>query len=825
MMGKEIHLICNAHIDPIWLWDWEEGAAAAVATFRAAADLANEYDYIFCHNEALLYEWIEEYEPKLFGRIKDLVKEGKWHIMGGWYLQPDCNLPCGESLVRQAMEGRIYFTQKFGKQNLPKTAVNLDSFGHSLGLPQILKKCGFENYLFMRPTPNDEQGIPAHPFIWQGLDGSKVKAAFSGSYNTPLGKVNEKVESYYNQIEAAPDVQILCWGVGNHGGGPSKKDLEYLSSQIENKKDIKLIHSTPDNFFSRLVPQTIFNKSINICNPGCYTSLMTIKQTHRKLENNLYSVEKMLSAAALNGLMEYPEIELKEAQKDLLFCEFHDILAGTCIKKGEKSALRRLMHGLGILDKLRLRAFFALSSCLPKAKEGEYPILVYNAHPYTVKTVIDCEFMLADQNWNEDIWTGADVFYGDKKLPSQLSRESSTINLDWAKRVIFECDLKPFTMHMFSARPVKTSKPVIKDLSRDGDYVYEDACKRIVLDTKSGFIKDIRIYGKSFVKRGAFTPVVYTDNADPWAMGAAQRERLGKREKAFRLMSPKETAAFLASSLREIAPIRIVEDGDVCQIIEGIYKYNRSTVVIWYKIYKNFAYIDVDIKVTWCENDKMLKLHIPAAIKGDYIGQIAYGSEIFPQNGRECASQQWISYGNSKHALAIINDSVYGSSCENGDIGITLLRGAVYAAHPINDRPIIPQNRLSDRIDQGEHFFRFRILGGNTEEVLPSLDRMAQLFNEKPYSINMFPSGAGSTPGSVIRLSDGSVTLTAFKKAHGDNGFIMRLFNNKDKNCNTVLTVKTLSNEVSLPLSFCRYEFKTICYKKGELVETELAEI
>ena len=106
----EIHLICNAHIDPVWQWQWEEGAAAAVSSFRAAADFCEEFDdFVFCHNEALLYRWVEEYEPRLFRRIQALVKAGKWHIMGGWYLQPDCNMTGGESLIRQMQLGRAYF--------------------------------------------------------------------------------------------------------------------------------------------------------------------------------------------------------------------------------------------------------------------------------------------------------------------------------------------------------------------------------------------------------------------------------------------------------------------------------------------------------------------------------------------------------------------------------------------------------------------------------------------------------------------------------------------------------------------------------------------
>ena len=109
---SKIHLICNAHIDPVWQWDWQEGVCAALSTFASAVDLAEDFDYIFCHGEVTLYKFVEEYAPALFAKIQKLVKEGKWHIMGGWYLQPDNNMPSGESFTRQILVGKEYFEEK-----------------------------------------------------------------------------------------------------------------------------------------------------------------------------------------------------------------------------------------------------------------------------------------------------------------------------------------------------------------------------------------------------------------------------------------------------------------------------------------------------------------------------------------------------------------------------------------------------------------------------------------------------------------------------------------------------------------------------------------
>ena len=150
---KTVHLICNAHLDPVWLWEWEEGTAEAISTFRTAADFCEKFDgFIFNHNEVILYRWVEEYDPPLFRRIKKLVKEKKWHIMGGWFLQPDCNMPSGESFVRQILAGRRYFGEKFGVT--PTTAINFDPFGHTRGLVQVLGHAGVDVPVVVRLDGN-----------------------------------------------------------------------------------------------------------------------------------------------------------------------------------------------------------------------------------------------------------------------------------------------------------------------------------------------------------------------------------------------------------------------------------------------------------------------------------------------------------------------------------------------------------------------------------------------------------------------------------------------------------------------------------------------
>src|SRR5690554_1200471 len=185
---KKIHLISNAHIDPVWQWEWQEGVAATITTFSAACDFCEEFDnYIFCHNESLLYEWIEKYDQPLFNRIKKLVKQGKWHIMGGWFIQPDCNMPSGESFIRHILRGLNYFDKKFKGYKRPTTAINFDSFGHTKGLVQILNDSGYDSYIVSRPSSDDNE----KNMLWKGFNNSEVIVCrVNDGYNSFLGQLD-----------------------------------------------------------------------------------------------------------------------------------------------------------------------------------------------------------------------------------------------------------------------------------------------------------------------------------------------------------------------------------------------------------------------------------------------------------------------------------------------------------------------------------------------------------------------------------------------------------------------------------------------------------
>ncbi|WP_082927540.1 glycoside hydrolase family 38 C-terminal domain-containing protein [Paenibacillus oryzisoli] len=826
---RKIHLLSNAHLDPVWQWEWEEGAAAAVSTFRAAAAFCEEYEgYIFNHNEALLYKWIEEYEPSLFRKIQGLVQAGKWHIMGGWYLQPDCNMPSGESIVRQILLGRTYFQDKFGVK--PTTAINFDSFGHSRGLVQLMRKAGFDSYLFMRP--DDRVAGPAQEFIWIGFDGSEVLAhQIQDGYNTLLGQAHIKVKERVNK-QSSQEVELVLWGVGNHGGGPSRLDLNHISDLIASTKGtVEVLHSTPEAYFADLakgadaLPR--HERDLNPRFVGCYTSMIRIKQKHRLLENELYQTEKMLSSAALQGYLRYPKEELNDAFHDLMVAEFHDILPGTSIQPAEEASLRLMDHGLEIASRLKARAFFALSSGQREAGEGEYPILVYNPHPYPVRGVFECEFMLADQNW-QDQFSMPVVYQDGVRIPSQAEKEHSNLSLDWRKRVVFEAQLSPSAMNRFDCKiDLLPSKPKPQAVLEDGDIHFRTPSLHVVINTQTGLLDQYVVEGIPYLKAGAFEPLVIIDNGDPWRMDTDRFEGV---KGSFRLMSPEEGTAFsgISESAHTLPSVRVIEDGEVRTVIESLLTYGHSAVVLTYKLPRHGTEIEIHVRVFWQEKDTMLKLAIPTVLDdGSYVGQTIYGVQSLETDGTEVVAQKWTALvsGTDLRTVTLINDGIYGSDSSNGVMRPSLLRGAAYTAHPILDRPLMPNDRFSPRIDQGERMFRFWLNAGHKSERLASIDREALQWNEKPYALSFFPHGEGQIPAAAVQLDDDVIQMTTFKQAEqSDDKFILRLFEPTGQARSTVLSIPHM--DMKIRLDFHGFEVKTckLDLKMRTLVECELME-
>ena len=795
---KRRHLIANAHIDPIWQWDIAEGVSAVLSTVRSAVNLLDEFDFVFCRGEVTVYKYIEEYAPRLFEKIRELVRLGKWHIMGGWYLQPDCNMPSGESFVRQIKEGHAYFKEKFGV--VPTTAINPDPFGHTIGLVQIIKKCGQDSYIFMRPFAH-ELTLPHEHFIWRGLDGSEIKAARIMGYNSELGNAKQKIKELTDGCK--DELDLIFWGVGNHGGGPSRQDILDIEEKFLPSKDEQYIHSTPEAFFREIEPKEIWDKSLHTAFPGCYTTMHSIKELHARLESELYLAEKMATVAYESGALGvYPEKELNAATEDLLNAEFHDVLPGTSVECGEDAGKKLLYHGLREAEKAKLRAYFALSEDECASAEGEFPIVIFNPYHYELKTVVECEFMLANQNWDDkrpSFITVKDK--GGKTVLHQVIKEESNLNLDWRKRVAFEVTLSPLSLTRYSIfvdYKEKCDTPIKEEFTFDNGY------KRVEIDQRTGLLKSYKIGGVEYLKDG-FGLVSFEDTPDPW--GKYQLDGLGKNERAF-ITSKVPRGPFLG-----MKSVQMIENGEVYLGVEAFFEDADTTARIAYKIYKNTPDIDIDISVYMNYIDRIVKLKLPIANGRNFVGQTAFGTVPIYSDGKESVVQRFTAADCNGASLALFNTSSYGVHEKGGALYTSLVRGVTYCAPPLGkDRQIIPTDKWTKKVDQGKNQFSFRL----TVTERGMLENKAAEFVSKPFCMNIFPvpvARENKKPFN-ISVSDRRIAMPAIKKSKDSDAVIIRLLNNTEEFIKTDISV----SGKTLALSFGKYEVKTVIYD-GESVK------
>ncbi|MCQ2451331.1 MAG: hypothetical protein MJ080_05095 [Clostridia bacterium] len=794
---KKLHLICNSHIDPVWQWDWNEGITATLATFWQAVRFSEEYDYIFCHNESILFEWIELYDRTLFEEITRLVKAGKWHIMGGWYIQPDCNIPAGESFVRVIKLGREYFSEKFGVK--PTVALNFDSFGHSKGLVQILKKCGYNGYMFCRPMKH-EQKEDLREFIWEGVDGSRIIAARAQDdciYCSEYGKLPESIErksSNYADMEQG----VALWGVGNHGGVNSRFDLDYVTELV--KTDSSVFHSTPENYFAQINPQKTVGYSLQPLLKGSYSSMSNIKRAICRLETKLYSTEKLCSVASLRGVFEYNSQVFRKAEKVLGQLLFHDICAGTCCEDGELSSLQKANGAMAELEDESCRAILAIAKNHKAAIPFEFPIFAFNYQPYKRKTLMEAEIFILEPLISDTEEYEVKVRYNGEYIPSQCIKELGNINFDRKKRIGFIAELEGLDLTRFDFEVEKVNKTV-KPEYNGGDILFTDSIKTVIINGKTGLLNSFVLNGKQLLKGDAFKPIMVETTPNPWAHGY---DKICSNFMDFKLSDCSK------GIFKGMKCINIVEQGDVLTRVESLYELESSFVRVTYTIPKELPYVDCKIDAFWNEQNSGLVLQIPSAIDGDFTTQLAYGAEQFPKDGTDHPTLRYTALVRDDKALAIYNDGVYNTFCENNTLNFLLFNGAAYCAHLVDNRPIIKdKSRFVPYIEQGKHSFNFRISYENASE----LENRADEFIESPYILNIYPHGNGQNPQEIVSIDNPAVALKAFYSENSK--YVLRLFNGGAKNQKATLKV----DKSSVSADFGKYEIKTFVYDGEKIVE------
>ena len=816
---KQIHLLCNAHLDPVWLWSWEEGAAEALSTFRTVCGLLEEFDELeFNHNEAILYEWVKTYDPALFERIKKWVAAGRWHIMGGWYLQPDCNMPQGESIVRNIQRGRRFFKKEFGKN--PTTAINFDSFGHSKGLVQIFRQAGYDSYIVYRA--GKAHAIPESDFTWRGLCGSEIVVHRSDKgYNSVLGKVAGELEEYVKKYEREP-VTLFLWGVGDHGGGPSRKDLTDLRALFARRDDLQFVHSGAEGYMKALrdlkVPLPVWSEGLNPVADGCYTSQIRVKQKHRLLENELYSAEKMAVAAELTAGAPYPAEVFRRAEYDLIFSEFHDALPGSAIRRVEEDTLRLLDHGLELMSREKFRSAMALSAGQPPVREGCSTVLVYNPHPTDFDGLLEFETGMPAQNW-DDVFYYPEVEVNGEPVPTQCEMEENRFAIDWRKRAVIRTRLPASSMSRLDVRFRGIEKrPAYEPIIDAPAFEFDNGEMSLVIDTATGLIDRLAVGRREILGPGSMRLVAYDDSFNPWGL-----ERRVKGRRPFRLMTAAEATAFSALKFMT-PPIRVIEDGPVRTVVEALFTMGSSDACVRYMLPKQGTEFDVEAYIYWNEKEMCLKLEMDSLLDDPrFTGQVPFGADTL-YKGEEVVSQRWLALSDDSRAFAVMGNGGYGSSLRGCCLGLTVLRSPAHSAAHCGKLKTLTETRFTPRMEQGERVFRWRFVSGGPE-IMTGLSARAQMLNEQPYVMSYNPSGAGEACAPLYRIDDRCVVVSSLRKAESGECYIMRVYESEgvDRVAHFEMPAFGIRQDIALK----GFEIRTYAIRpdEGRMEQTELLEL
>ena len=773
---KKYFLVGNAHLDPVWQWDWQEGSMEAKATIRSALDRMQEFPkYKFVCSSASVYKWVEEFAPEMFEEVKERVKEGRFIIVGGWFVQPDCNSPAGEGFARQTLYSQRYFLEKFGKT--ATVGYNVDSFGHNAMLPQILKKSGMNEYIFMRPGAHETDEIKSEVFNWVSPDGSSVLTyrIGVGCYCTNY-KTKEDLEEHIAQHDelqlSGSDACPVFYGVGNHGGGPTIRNLELLKSYAESHPEKELIYSDISDFFDYIRSSKLdipdHRNDLQHHASGCYSAVSSIKQGIRRSECELIAAESFSMLGSLLSERESPNDKFEEAWENICFLHFHDYLGGCSYKKAYEDAKYMVGFARNIAAKEENNALQSISWKIDTSnKEKGVPIVVFNPHGFSVEQTIRLNLFadrVVDNNGeevpfqrvrsstqecmkrNDTIFKarvpalGFAVYYVNTYPTWEIpypEEDRIKIDLESADKSVFAIDFKAIN-----------SSNIIDGI------ILENEIYKVVFDRNNGNIIEFfdKEKNKSVITENAAVPLVIDEfYHDTWSHSKNYFDNvIGKFTDA---------------------KIKITECGPIRATVRVETRYNDSKLIQYFSLEKGSNKLQVRATVDWREKHKMLKIKWPMAVVSPRaFYEIPFGIIERPCNGEEEPGLMWTAVMGENGGYALINDDTYSSSVKEGTIYQTVVRSPIYGDHGG------PRDDESYFTDQGERSFSYEIMP--VDKSFTSVIKEAKAFN-KPLShiVETWHKGELSDkPYGALKISEENIVLSAIKRSEDGKGLILRLY-------------------------------------------------
>lgn len=792
---RKLYLIGNAHLDPVWLWRWQEGFAEIIATFRSALDRLTEFpDLKFTSACAAYYEWIENIDPEMFLEIKERVKDGRWNIVGGWYIQPDCNTPCGESFARHSLISQRYFKRKFGV--CATTGYNVDSFGHNANIPMILKNSGMDNYVFMRPGEEDDIKLETL-FNWESADGSTVCA-----YRLPItyalkDKCDEWIPEYTKKAQDNDMDYMMFIGIGNHGGGPTIALLDEI-----NKIGGPHFYSTTDEYFKAVnkgkLP--VWKTELQHHAVGCYSAYTQVKKGNRKCEQNLLVAERLCTLAKYLTGMKYPQKEFERAWKILLFNQFHDILGGCSIKDAYEDTANghgEVMHIAEqyinlAMQKICMSVDTLQGETLPCYKIQDWdtykvwlhevlgtPIVVFNPHTWAVSEAVELSsnaLKVTDEN--------------NVEIPVQKTRTKFANNGDWYNSV-FKAEIPPLGYRVYRYFVRKESETEFMNEMIASETLLENSKIRVEFDKKTGDI--CKFYNKEnneyIIDKPCSAVVLDETPYDTWA-----HRTLTLGEIAGTFNSPEFT---------------ILECGNVRSILRVKTYYENSWIQRDYTLTSGSNEVRVKVNLSFNELHKCLKFIFPIDGK-KIVAQIPYGTVERQFNTEEESFGMWFASGK----VCVANDCKHGYDTKDGFMRMTILRTTLFADHGFGEY----RDEFCEHMDLGIHEFTYSIYPykDNAEA-----DRRANELNSSLRSVNAsFHNGQLPQIKSCFKCDNDDIVVSAIKQNEDSEENIIRFFELNGKN--SVVNIEMFGKKIETEITHNSIRTLSESGKKLNLIEWEI---
>jgi alpha-mannosidase len=752
-----------SHIDLAWQWPWVETVEVLKNTTESVLNIMKRFpDFKYSMGQAHAYEWMENYYPGLFREIQEKVKQGKWEIVGGQWCEPDGNLPSGESFVRQSLYAKRYFREKFGVD--VKECWIPDSFGFNWNLPQILARSGIEAFITIRVDPNDTRNFPHRLFWWQAPDGSKVMTYIPrDGYMHDLNgeQLVDFIAEEKNELNIGKE--LVLYGVGNHGGGPTMEMLERARrAQIAPAfPDLQLTGS--HEFFNSLTKKErsklpTWDSELYLERfRGCYTSQAKTKKHNREGQVLIKNAEKLASIARQYGY-EYPKEKIFNVWRTILFNQFHDVLPGTSINAVTHDTEREYAQAEKIGGLVTKRAFEFLAQKIDTRGPGT-PLIIFNPHSWTRNGPV--KLLLDDLDMDKE-WRVLDL-EGNEIAVQKI--EESVIS----KTLLFMAkNIPPYGYSVY--RLVEQKPGIGANHLKFNRSEMENTALRVKIDKISGLIAEIydRVNNRQVLvtPKGNILQILEDDAHDAWNM------RFSKE--------PLDLDRAREVTLEEFGPVRATIK--VVHAFVGDQKkkptedFPSSFFTQYISLYDGLPYVEVRNDVMWWEEHKVLKVGFPVDVYSKVARyEIPYSSierptgfeTPFEKARYEVPAQRWADLSDGNYGVTLINDCKHGYDIKGNNMRLTLLRA------PTDPDPMA---------DKGYHSFKYALYPHKGDFVEGQVVRRGLEFNE-PLMIIKANSHKGILPTShsFIKVTPETVVLNALKIAEDDNDWIVRIYESSGK--------------------------------------------